>query len=111
MTQTDLFDPLIRRGDSIVPPVERARHGDPETSHAAAARVTEFDANHFGRILSCLRQHGPQTFHELAYRLGLDGQQVNKRLPELERISAVHRTGDTRLSPAGRACTVWAISA
>jgi predicted Rossmann fold nucleotide-binding protein DprA/Smf involved in DNA uptake len=68
--------------------------------------VPEFDANHFGRIMDALRQ-GPATFHEIAARTGLDGQQTNKRLPELERLGAVVRTGETRPSPAGRQCAVW----
>jgi predicted Rossmann fold nucleotide-binding protein DprA/Smf involved in DNA uptake len=105
VNQPDLFAPITRKGDSIVPPV-RSRRRDPATSHEAAARVTEFDANHFGRIMDALRQ-GPATFHQIAARAGLDGQQVNKRLPELERAGAVVRTGERRPSPSGRQCAVW----
>lgn len=85
----------------------RARKADPATSKSAAARVVEFDANHFGRIIAALKQRGPMTFHEIAAATGLDGQQSNKRLPELERMGAVRRTGELRRSQSGRQCAVW----
>lgn len=86
--------------------LQRARIKDPATSQQSAARTVEFDANHFGRIMDALRQ-GPATFHEIAARIDMEGQQVNKRLPELERIGAVVRTEETRASPSGRQCAVW----
>jgi predicted ArsR family transcriptional regulator len=85
----------------------RARHSDPDTSHASAARVGEFDGAHFAAIRAALKTRGPMTFHEIAGVTGLDGQQVNKRLPELEAAQLVRTTGEKRPSPSGRACRVW----
>lgn len=97
MMQTDLFDP------------PRARGTDPATSHAAAAAVPEFAAGHYGRILLALQDHGPATVAELAARLGMGEQQVNKRLPELERAGAVSvLAGVTRPGASGRRQRVWA---
>jgi predicted Rossmann fold nucleotide-binding protein DprA/Smf involved in DNA uptake len=97
-----LFGDPHRFGDAA-----RARRRDPATSHESAARVTEFDANHFGRIMDVLKQFGPMTFRQIAFCLNMEGQQINKRLPELERMGAVVRTGETRPSSSGRQCAVW----
>ena len=49
-------------------------------------------------------QRRPMTFHEIARATGLDGQQVNKRLPELERAGQAVPTDEMRrVRPAGNA--------
>jgi predicted Rossmann fold nucleotide-binding protein DprA/Smf involved in DNA uptake len=101
------FDLFVGPSGHAVDEATRARRDDPPTSKVAATRTKEFDANHFGRIMLALRAGGPKTFHEIATWAGMDGQQINKRLPELERMGAVERTGETRPSPSGRQCAVW----
>lgn len=103
----DLFNETNRRVNENFIAMSRARSDDPPTSKAAAARTKEFDANHYGRIMDALRSIGSGTFHEIAGCMALQGQQVNKRLSELERMGAVERTGETRPSPSGRQCAVW----
>lgn len=66
-------------------PPPRARRHDPATSHAAAERASRFSESHAGRIHVALMA-GPQTAHELAERTGLTVVQIDRRLPELQRI-------------------------
>jgi len=84
-----------------------ARRTDPSTSHVAAARTVEFRANHAGRILAALQDHGPMTVDQIAKMTDLTAWQVNKRLPELQRASVATPTGETRLSASGRPERVW----
>lgn len=132
--QSDLFGdvPIIRRGDSIVPPVlgeqtapterfelhsvdvPRARADDPATSQIAAARVIEFDSVIFERIDAAMKTAPPLITHEIAQLCGLREDQVHKRLPELEKLGVVHVVLDpvtgkarTRKGPSGRPCRLW----
>lgn len=84
-----------------------ARRTDPDTSHIAAARTSEFRANHAGRILAALQDHGPMTVDQIAKVTDLTAWQVNKRLPELQRANVATPTGETRLSASGRPERVW----
>ena len=95
MTQLELF---------------RSRRHDPLTSKIAALLVDDFAAHHFSRILWCLKTYGSGTFHDIARYLDLEGQQVNKRLPELERMGYVRATDKLRTSPSGRLCRVWELT-
>ncbi len=90
----------------------RARKHDPRTSHAAAASVDRFARGHYLLILEWLDTFllPGGTFYEIARGIGLDGQQVNKRLPELERAGLVIATEHTRPGPSGRQCRVWRIA-
>jgi hypothetical protein len=93
-------------GIDFTPP-PRARSSDASTSHAAAARVREFDAEHFTKILQALTT--PGNIYELAARCGLDHVQVARRLSELEQATPprARPTNETRPSPKGRPCRVW----
>ena len=117
MNQPDLFaGPIVQRGDSIIP---RSRRDNVHTSENAAVSMIGGSHRHRVMVLTCLVLYGPQTFHEIAARTGLDGQQVNKRLPELKKQGTIDRitiaTWDrksifkTRNSPSGRACAVWRV--
>jgi transcription initiation factor IIE alpha subunit len=86
-----------------------ARHTDPHTSHAAAARVREFASGHIATILDCLERHGPATADEIAGRVGLLAHQVNKRLSDCQRKGLARPTGVCRLSAAKRLERVWTI--
>jgi len=102
----DLFDPRLL-----------ARSRDPDTSHAAAARVREFGDHHHALILKVLRDY-PRglTVHEIAAHCRLTAHAVGKRIAELARAEAIDpvlkpdRTGTlTRRSPSGRPARVWRI--
>lgn len=84
-----------------------ARRTDPRTSHIAAALTADFKGNHCDRILAVLRRHPDLTVDEIAKHSGLNSQQVNKRLPELENECKAFTTGDTRPSASGRPERVW----
>jgi predicted ArsR family transcriptional regulator len=84
-----------------------ARRSDPETSHVAARRTREFAGGHIATILACLHEHGPQTVDQIAGRTRLNSQQVNKRLPDMEKAGLAAPTGFTRLSASGRPERVW----
>lgn len=85
-----------------------ARKGDPETSKAAAVVAKNFYSSHCGRIYTALVQHGPMTVDEIAELLEMQSQQVNKRLPDLQRLGlATPQAGAARLSAAGLACRAW----
>lgn len=84
-----------------------ARRSDPRTSKDAAKAAEKFAASHAGRILDCLKAHGPQTVDEIARRLGMQSQQVNKRLPDLEANAKAMPSGLTGLSASGRQERLW----
>jgi transcription initiation factor IIE alpha subunit len=88
-----------------------ARHTDPHTSHAAAARVREFAGGHIAIILDCLERHGPATADEIAGRVGLLSHQVNKRLSDCQRKGLARPTGLCRLSASNRLERVWGVGA
>ena len=123
LQQPDLFDRLpfpekfTRTGTSIVPPqrdeIVRARTADPQTSKDAAARVPQFESGHYWLILCALRDIGPMTVSELALATKLQEQQINKRLPELQRLgkaeTATKASGEalTRPGASGARQRVW----
>lgn len=88
---------------------QRARAGDPETSHAAAAAVPGFASAHFSAIVEALKE-GPATKTVIAARTGLDGVAVARRLPELQKRGAVEPTGETRPSATGRPEREWRLT-
>lgn len=84
-----------------------ARTSDPITSHAAAARVDEFQARHVALILAALKAAGPLglTKDEMAEVTRLDATQIARRSKDgagLWRIGPETRRGNT-----GRSCRVW----
>ena len=97
------------------PPRSRGgvRRNDPESSHIAADMVDSFGGTHRELILSALRKFGPMTVDQIAARTPLMSQQVNKRLPELERDEAVRVATNSagqevmRESLSGRPERVW----
>jgi hypothetical protein len=85
----------------------RARREDPITSQLAAAAAKDLAGEHYCAILDAL-DAGDGTIYELAQRTGLTHVQVARRMPELEKLRLVTTTDETRPSPSGRACRVWA---
>ena len=85
----------------------RARNTDPDTSHYTAERAGSLAAQHYDAIKRALAT-GPGTIYQLADITGLSHVQVARRLPELEKFGLAETTGETRSSPSGRPCRVWA---
>jgi predicted ArsR family transcriptional regulator len=100
---------------AVPPPRPRGgvRRNDPESSHIAADMVESFGGTHRELILSALRKFGPMTVDQIAARTPLMSQQVNKRLPELERDEVVRVATNSagqevmRESLSGRPERVW----
>jgi hypothetical protein len=94
MTTPDLFSPR-----------PLARNADPATSHQAAENARAFARDHYALILGVLWR--PMIGPEVAMFTGLTMEQVCRRLPELEQLSQVRRTGSTRTGPKGTSCREW----
>lgn len=112
VNQTDLFEVA----DTSIPDhrarelgIGRVRRTDPGTSYAAAANVVRFAGTHCARILEAL-ERGPATVDEIAARTGLASQQINKRLPELQRQGKAMPTGRERMSRACLPEREWALT-
>lgn len=74
-------------------------------------KAPDWKAAHIDKIILSLRNHGPQTIHELATTTGLDAVQVARRMPEIkgpDQYAGVARNGQRRDSPSGHPCAVWA---
>lgn len=96
MQAMDLFDPR-----------NLARASDPETSHQAAARVSEFAGAQRIRILAALRDGLKLGAEQIADSIGLAAYEVRKRLPELQAQGLAKPTDDTRTTRGGRLERVW----
>ena len=88
-------------------PRKLARRSDPSTSHAAAEQAKHFALQHYTKIVSCLKQYGPNGKDSIAELAGLDKSQVARRLPELARLGHVELTGQLTTSKSGRAEREW----
>jgi predicted ArsR family transcriptional regulator len=86
---------------------KRARSLDPVTSHAAADQSIDLARQHFEKIVECLRRFGPRGKDGIAELTGLDGNQVARRMKELEKDGRVELTGRTIKSNSGRAEREW----
>lgn len=104
--------PTLNGAVSHIEPRTLARGSDPITSHQAATRVGRFAPSRRQRILEALKRCGPMTIDEIAAQTGLNSQQVNKRLPEAQRLGDARPLDKTRKSASGHAERVWeAVSA
>jgi DNA-binding MarR family transcriptional regulator len=77
--------------DLVLPLRALARHRDPATSRAAAARVQA--PTIAAKVLAELA-NGPGTTHELAARLGMSLVTVSPRMKPLEAANRVERAGE-----------------
>ena len=66
-----------------------ARRNDPLTSYLAADRVKLFAGSHYERILCALLFLKQATAAEIGQISGLSVEQVDRRLPELQRMHKV----------------------
>lgn len=89
-------------------PRAHARRTDPATSKDAAQRARELAASHCQKILDALKAKGPMGVDRIARATGLERQQVNKRLPDLQKQGfADVLPGQTELSDSGRPQRIW----
>ena len=72
----------------------RARRGDPETSHAAAARAATFARGHEEKILNWLRANPASTYREIASGTGMEAVAVGRRLKGLRDRQAIRPVGE-----------------
>ena len=84
-----------------------ARNTDPETSHIAAACVSEIANSHVAMIVNALHEHGEMTADAIASHIELDKYQICRRLPEAEEMGLVVATGRTGKTASGRPARVW----
>ena len=87
---------------------KRARSLDPVTSHAAAEQFKSSDL-HFKLIAHCLKRFGPLGKDGIATHTGLDGNQVARRLKEMETQGWIELTGKTVASKSKRQEREWRI--
>jgi len=85
----------------------RARNTDPITSWQAAGEAKDLAKAHTALILKTLQEQGPLGKDGIAYFAVMDGHQVARRLPEMEKEGFVRLTGNFVKSIAGRAEREW----
>ena len=85
----------------------RARNTDPITSWEAADEAKDLAKAHAALILKTLIEQGPLGKDGIAFFAVMDGHQVARRLPEMERDGLVGLTGKTVKSIAKRSEREW----
>jgi hypothetical protein len=85
----------------------RARNTDPITSWQAADEAKDLAKAHAALILKTLMEQGPLGKDGIAFFAVLDGNQVARRLPEMQRDGLVELTGKTVKSMAKRQEREW----
>jgi len=85
----------------------RARNTDPITSWQAADEAKDLAKAHAALILKTLIEQGPLGKDGIAFFAVMDGHQVARRLPEMERNGLVGLTGKTVKSYAKRQEREW----
>ena len=99
--------PAIPRPLPMPSPRLLARHGDPGTSHGAAAGAARRHWPHYERILAVMEEARPLGAEQIAARCGIAAYAVRKRLPELQREKLVALHPGERLTSYGRAERLW----
>ena len=85
----------------------RARNPDPITSWQAVGSAKDLAKRHAAIILKTLMEQGPLGKDGIAFFAVMDGNQVARRLPEMERDGLVGLTGKNVKSMAKRAEREW----
>jgi len=102
MDYKSAFDRIFK-----MPEFPRVRKTDPETSFQAAESIKPVAERHFHVILECLQAHGALGKDGIASLTNLDGNQVARRLNEMQKIGLIHLTGKTVKSNSGRSEREW----
>jgi predicted transcriptional regulator len=92
-----------------LPEFPRVRKTDPVTSFEAAEAIKPVAPQHFEIILECLKTYGPLGKDGIASLTKLDGNQVARRLNEMQKIGLIHLTGKTVKSDSGRSEREWSV--
>jgi predicted transcriptional regulator len=87
----------------------RVRKEDPITSYEAADSVKEMTAKHWKIIHECLQEHGPLGKDGIAKLTGLDGNQIARRMNEMQVMGLVFLTGNKVKSDSGRNEREWSV--
>ena len=85
----------------------RARNLDPLTSWMAAESAKDLAKRHAELILKTLKEQGPLGKDGIAIFAMLDGNQIARRLPEMQREGLIGLTGETVKSLAKRSEREW----
>lgn len=88
----------------------RSRTTDPHTSKEAAESINEIAPNHYKTILEALKECGPMGKDGISLWCAMDGNQIARRLPEMQKMGLVKLTGRTVNSVAGRKEREWSIN-
>ena len=88
----------------------RARSSDPITSYLAADAAPKFTNKHVNTILECLAKHGPLGKDGISKLTGLDGVQISRRLPEMQKDGLILLTGKTVKSNTGNQEREWRLA-
>jgi hypothetical protein len=86
-----------------------ARNTDPSTSWVAADSAKALAAQHATIIIAALCKYGAMGKDGIASITGLDGNQVARRLSELQRNHEILLTGRNVQSKSGRAEREWKV--
>ena len=84
----------------------RVRASDPITSFKAAGEAKEIATKHHKMIVDALKNRNMGK-DGIAHATGLDGNQVARRLSELEKMGYIQPTGQTVRSKSGRSEREW----
>lgn len=86
----------------------RSRANDAITSFKAAASAGDLAIQHQEVIVACLKRFGPLGKDGIAKHTGLQGNQVARRLKELQTLGFIELTGKEVLSDSKRKEREWA---
>ena len=85
----------------------RSRANDAITSFKAAASAGDLAIQHQEVIVACLKRFGPLGKDGIARHTGLQGNQVARRLKELQKLGFIDLTGKEVLSDSKRKEREW----
>ena len=85
----------------------RSRANDAITSFKAAASAGDLAIQHQEVIVACLKRFGPLGKDGIARHTGLQGNQVARRLKELQTLGFIDLTGKEVLSDSKRKEREW----
>lgn len=87
----------------------RARATDAITSFQADDSIKDVAKMHQEVIVACLQRFGPLGKDGIAKQTGLEGNQVARRMNELQKLDLIELTGKTVKSNSGRQEREWRI--
>lgn len=100
----DLFAMPLRRVETPI-----ARRSDPESSHRAAAEITDSGAraHQQAQAIAAVRAYPGLTSQELSELTGLERYMLARRLPEAVTAGAIRKGEQRTCSVTGRLALTW----